>query len=66
MGLELKPNKTRICHTLNSVDGQFGFDFLGFTSVPTRREQNISQEIHEGFQTIINQVPQQLSDNPGS
>ncbi len=30
MELELKPSKTRICHTLKRVDGQVGFDFLGF------------------------------------
>jgi RNA-directed DNA polymerase len=30
MGLELKPSKTRICHTLNNIDGRAGFDFLGF------------------------------------
>jgi RNA-directed DNA polymerase len=31
MGLELKPSKTRIGHTLNEMDGVAGFDFLGFT-----------------------------------
>jgi len=31
MGLELKPSKTRIGHTLKEVDGRAGFDFLGFT-----------------------------------
>lgn len=30
MGLELKPSKTRITHTRNSVDGEPGFAFLGF------------------------------------
>lgn len=30
MGLRLKPSKTRITHTLEAVDGQIGFDFLGF------------------------------------
>jgi RNA-directed DNA polymerase len=30
MGLQLKPSKTRITHTLETVDGQVGFDFLGF------------------------------------
>jgi RNA-directed DNA polymerase len=30
MGLELKPSKTRIGHTLQPLDGQVGFDFLGF------------------------------------
>jgi RNA-directed DNA polymerase len=30
MGLELKPSKTRITHTLQVPDGKPGFDFLGF------------------------------------
>src|SRR5262249_44196818 len=31
MGLELKPSKTFICHTLEEHEGKVGFDFLGFT-----------------------------------
>jgi len=31
MGLELKPSKTRIGHTLQIQEGQAGLDFLGFT-----------------------------------
>ena len=30
MGLELKPSKTRITHTLFPHEGQVGFDFLGY------------------------------------
>jgi RNA-directed DNA polymerase len=30
MGLEMKPSKTRIIHTLEEHDGQVGFEFLGF------------------------------------
>lgn len=30
LGLELKPNKTRISHTLHEYEGNVGFDFLGF------------------------------------
>jgi RNA-directed DNA polymerase len=30
MGLEMKPSKTRITHTLRAVEGDPGFDFLGF------------------------------------
>jgi RNA-directed DNA polymerase len=30
MGLELRPEKTRITHTLNIHEGNVGFDFLGF------------------------------------
>ena len=31
MGLELKPSKTRITHTLSPYEGHVGFDFLGWT-----------------------------------
>jgi RNA-directed DNA polymerase len=31
MGLELKPSKTRLSHTLTKVEGNAGFDFLGFS-----------------------------------
>jgi RNA-directed DNA polymerase len=31
MGLELKPSKTSIAHTLQEYEGKVGFDFLGFT-----------------------------------
>ena len=30
IGLELKPSKTRITHTLNEHEGNVGFEFLGF------------------------------------
>jgi hypothetical protein len=31
MGLELKPSKTRLTHTLKKYEGEeSGFDFLGF------------------------------------
>ena len=30
MGLEMKPSKTRIVHTLEEHDGEVGFEFLGF------------------------------------
>ncbi len=31
MGLSLSPKKTRVTHTLNTYEGNVGFDFLGFT-----------------------------------
>lgn len=31
MGLQLKPSKTRISHTLTEYEGNVGFDFLGFS-----------------------------------
>jgi RNA-directed DNA polymerase len=30
MGLELKPSKTKLTHTLIEIDGKVGFEFLGF------------------------------------
>jgi hypothetical protein len=30
LGLELKPSKTRITHTLHPYEGNVGFDFLGW------------------------------------
>ncbi|MBE9141679.1 group II intron reverse transcriptase/maturase [Planktothrix mougeotii LEGE 06226] len=30
LGLELKPSKTKITHTFNEIDGNVGFEFLGF------------------------------------
>jgi RNA-directed DNA polymerase len=30
LGLELKPTKTKITHTLKEIDGNVGFEFLGF------------------------------------
>jgi RNA-directed DNA polymerase len=30
MGLELKPSKTKLTHTLKEIDGNIGFEFLGF------------------------------------
>jgi RNA-directed DNA polymerase len=30
IGLELKPSKTKLTHTLNEYDGNVGFEFLGF------------------------------------
>jgi RNA-directed DNA polymerase len=59
IGLELKPSKTRICHTFERSEGnQPGFDFLGFNirqfpvndgmSARTPKSEKIL-----GFQTII-------------
>ncbi len=57
MGLELKPSKTRICHTLDSKLGvPVGFDFLGFTvrQVKTGRHRS-SHNGHDrvGFKVLI-------------
>jgi len=50
MGLELKPSKTRIGHTLDKVNEKEGFDFLGFNI----RQFKVSKyDSKQGFKTII-------------
>ena len=57
MGLELKPSKTRIGHTLDACGGTAGFDFLGFHVRQYRRGK--THEAHRGdgpglgFKTLI-------------
>jgi RNA-directed DNA polymerase len=53
MGLELKPSKTRIVHTLHGNGGAVGFDFLGchIRQYPVRTTRL-------GFKTIIKPSPQ--------
>jgi RNA-directed DNA polymerase len=57
LGLELKPSKTRITHTLENVDGQAGFDFLGFNIRQHRtsrfRSGKTSHGTSLGFKTLI-------------
>jgi RNA-directed DNA polymerase len=57
VGLELKPSKTRITHTLSPVEGNVGFDFLGFTvrQYPVgRTHSGKTQHGHQlGFKTRI-------------
>lgn len=48
VGLELKPSKTRVSHTLEAVDGQPGFRFLGFEVRQYRSRDN-----KLGYKTII-------------
>ena len=48
MGLEWKPSKTRITHTLRRDEGEAGFDFLGFTMRPYP-----ANKTKLGFKTII-------------
>ena len=50
MGLELKPSKTRITHTLVPHEGQVGFDFLGFN---IRQYPVGKTHSKKGFKTII-------------
>lgn len=57
IGLELKPSKTRISHTLNSYERNTGFDFLGFTirqfPVGKHHSGKSSNKKLLGFKTII-------------
>jgi RNA-directed DNA polymerase len=48
MGLELKPSKTRIAHTIENLDGKIGFDFLGWTV-----RQFVDEKKAMGHKTII-------------
>ncbi|MCC5665010.1 group II intron reverse transcriptase/maturase, partial [Nostoc sp. CHAB 5784] len=51
MGLELKPSKTRLTHTLNQYEQEKpGFDFLGFTIQQLPQGKYHSKQ---GFKTII-------------
>jgi RNA-directed DNA polymerase len=50
MGLELKPSKTRITHTLVPYEGQVGFDFLGYE---VRQYPVGKTHSKQGFKTII-------------
>ncbi|MGK7944425.1 MAG: group II intron maturase-specific domain-containing protein [Microcystaceae cyanobacterium] len=49
VGLELKPEKTKIAHTLEEYEGNKpGFDFLGFTIRQWRKKST-----EQGFKTLI-------------
>jgi RNA-directed DNA polymerase len=53
MGLQLKPEKTRVCHSLEPATGlSVGFDFLGF-DVRQHRIGYHRSPGHQGFKTII-------------
>ncbi len=53
VGLALKPEKTRIGHTLVPIDGRAGFDFLGFEVRQHRVGQHRSGKLRLGFKTWI-------------
>jgi RNA-directed DNA polymerase len=57
MGLELKPSKTKLTHTLIEIDGTLGFEFLGFHvqqhKVGSYRCANSSKGTPLGFNTLI-------------
>ncbi len=56
LGLELKPSKTRLSHTLNDYQGNVGFNFLGFSirQFPVGKPHTgTSKGKPLGFKTII-------------
>lgn len=56
LGLELKPSKTRISHTLHEYEGNTGFDFLGFNIQQYEIGKTHSGKCNGkllGFKTII-------------
>jgi RNA-directed DNA polymerase len=53
VGLELKPEKTRIGHTLVPIDGRAGFDFLGFEVRQYPIGFHRSGKLRLGFKTHI-------------
>ena len=57
IGLELKPSKTRVSHTLHKHEGNVGFDFLGFTirQFPIGNHHSGKTTIGKslGFKTLI-------------
>jgi RNA-directed DNA polymerase len=57
IGLELKPSKTKLTHTLNEYNGNVGFEFLGF-HVQQHKVGNYRSAINPhgiplGFKTLI-------------
>jgi RNA-directed DNA polymerase len=56
IGLELKPSKTRLSHTLKDYQGNVGFNFLGFTIrqyLVGRTHSGASRGKPLGFKTLI-------------
>lgn len=57
MGLELKPSKTKLTHTLNESNGNVGFEFLGFHiqqhEVGNYRSAKTTNGTTLGFKTLI-------------
>jgi RNA-directed DNA polymerase len=57
IGLELKPSKTKLTHTLNEYNGNVGFEFLGFHvqqhKVGNYRSTTNGHGTPLGFKTII-------------
>ena len=68
IGLELKPEKTRLVHTLEEHEGQKpGFNFLGFTirqfKVGKHHSGKTSRQKSLGFKTIITPSNQKVKEH---
>jgi RNA-directed DNA polymerase len=57
IGLELSESKTRITHTLEKVEGEAGFNFLGF-QVRQYRASKYNTSRGRGFKTLIKPSPE--------
>jgi RNA-directed DNA polymerase len=70
IGLELKPSKTRISHTLYKYEGNVGFDFLGFTirqfEVGKKHSGKSTNGELLGFKTIIKPSEAKIKDHTKS
>jgi RNA-directed DNA polymerase len=63
IGLELKPSKTRIAHTLEEVEGQKpGFDFLGF-NIRAYRSSKYKCAVNNGELTGFNLIIKPAKQN---
>ncbi|MFB2981073.1 group II intron reverse transcriptase/maturase [Microseira sp. BLCC-F43] len=60
MGLELKPEKTNVSHTLYKKDGKHGFSFLGFAIQQYEVGKHASKQ---GFKTIITPDKEKLKSH---
>jgi RNA-directed DNA polymerase len=67
IGLELKPSKTQISHTLYGYEGNVGFDFLGFTirqfEVGKKHSGKNTHSKLLGFKTIIKPSEAKIKDH---
>jgi RNA-directed DNA polymerase len=67
MGLEMKPSKTRIGHTLEAEGGRAGFDFLGFNVRQYRVGKSHSAKSTNGtllgFKALITPCPEAVKEH---
>ncbi len=67
MGLELKPSKTRLTHTLHEFEGNVGFDFLGFhiRQFPTGKNHTIKGTNGKllGFKPLITPSKEKVKEH---